>query len=148
MRKSFVLYTSYYEQVQMLGFYQRGILLTAIMAHACGDDDELPDLNMEPETEMLFSMIASQMDRDGEKFDRTCERRRAAAKKRWESSSMQMHANAGVNDNEDENENDNGDVFHKEIKRRRNKRPAEQHNYDFKQIEADLLRRQREGLGT
>ncbi len=28
----------------------------------------------------------------------------------------------------------------------RNKRPAEQHNYDFDMIEADLLRRQREGL--
>lgn len=144
MRKSFVLYTSYYEQVQMLDIYQRGILLTAIMEHAGGDDDELPD--MEPETEMLFSMIASQMDRDGEKFDRTCERRRAAAKKRWESSSMQKHANAGVNDNEDENENDNGDVFHKEKKRRRNQRPAEQHDYDWKQIDADLLKRQREGL--
>lgn len=31
---------------------------------------------------------------------------------------------------------------------RRNKRPAEQHSYDWKTIEEELLRRQREGLGT
>ena len=142
MRDSFVLYTQYYDQIGELTVEQRGILFTAIFAHEL--DEELPE--MDDLTRMCFSFIRDKLDRDAEKYDKICERRKAAADKRW----MQVHANAGSalhGDNEHENDNDNDCVNDNErIKRRRNKRPAEQHNYDFKQIEADLLKRQREGL--
>lgn len=138
MRKAFVLYTSDLELMEKLDFTQRGILITAIANYAA--DRSLPE--MDPATDMLFAAIRKQLDRDNEKYERKVARLRDNASK------------------SERNRNDIGSVSvadavavavaDKDIraKRGRNKRPAEQHDYDWKQIDADLLRRQREGLGT
>lgn len=138
MRKSFVLYISDMKLMEKLDLSQRGILLTAIAAYVKGEG--LPD--MDPATDMLFSIVADHIDRDGEKYDRKVERLRENVSK----SNRNRNDIGGVNVNVNENVNVNDKD--KRAKRSRNKRPAEQHDYDWTQINADLLKRQREGLGT
>ena len=77
MADSFVLYTNYIDQIELLDDAQRGRLLTAIFAHAAGQD--IPDLD--GITSMCYSFIASQMDRDKQKYDETVEKRRKAGRK-------------------------------------------------------------------
>lgn len=138
MRKAIVLYTSDMQLMDKLTIEQRGILITAIAAYT--QDKEVPD--MDPATDMLFSHIANEIDRDTAKYEQTVERRREAARKRW---SMQMHANAGVEVEDKDEEEVEVEVFHNTRAKRkgRNKRPAEQHAYDFDDIENMLLQRQK-----
>lgn len=77
MKSSFVIYTTYAEQVELLDMEQRGVLFTALMAYAA--HNELPD--MDGMTKMAFSFIRSQIDRDTEKYQKTIESRREAGKK-------------------------------------------------------------------
>lgn len=67
MKNSFVIYTDYMEQVELLTMEQRGILFTSIMAYA--SEKELPD--MDGMTKMAFSFIKATMDRDMEKYRQT-----------------------------------------------------------------------------
>ena len=76
MRDSFVLYTEYMAQIELLNMEQRGELLTAIMNHALGRAS--PELDAV--TSMAFSFIRSRMDRDGEKYEKTVEARKEAGK--------------------------------------------------------------------
>lgn len=77
MKSSFVMYTEYAEQIELLSMEQRGLLFTAIMAYAAGND--MPE--MDAVTAMAFSFIRSRMDADNEKYQKTCEARREAGKK-------------------------------------------------------------------
>lgn len=77
MKSSFVMYTEYAEQIELLSMEQRGLLFTAIMAYAAGND--MPE--MDAVTTMAFSFIRSRMDADNEKYRKTCEARREAGKK-------------------------------------------------------------------
>ena len=77
MKNSFVLYTDYLSHIELLTLEQRGALLTAIMYYASGM--ELPD--MDGMTEMAFSFIRAQMDKDNEKYEKIVESRREAGKK-------------------------------------------------------------------
>ena len=147
MRKAFVLYTSDMRLMKKLNVMQRGILITAIAAYVSGEP--LPD--MDPATDMLFSAVADQIDRDTERYNQTVERRKEAAQKRW---SMQKHANAGVADAVADAEAVavavavEDAVADKDTRQRRgrNRRPKEQHDYDFDAIEADLLKHQKEAI--
>jgi hypothetical protein len=70
---------------------------------------------------MAFSFMSTQIDRDAEKWGKTCERRAEAAKKRWSKlkeqknaydtiacNCMQSNANDAIDtDNDNENENEN-----------------------------------------
>ena len=76
MRDSFVLYTEYMAQIELLNMEQRGELLTAIMNHALGRAS--PELDAV--TSMAFSFIRARMDRDGEKYEKTVEARKEAGK--------------------------------------------------------------------
>lgn len=76
MKNSFVIYTDYMEQIELLSLEQRGVLLTAIMSYASGA--ELPD--MDGMTKMAFSFIRSRMDKDSEKYRQIVEKRREAGK--------------------------------------------------------------------
>ena len=76
MRDSFVLYTEYMAQIELLNMEPRGELLTAIMNHALGRSS--PELDAV--TSMAFSFIRSRMDRDGEKYEKTVEARKEAGK--------------------------------------------------------------------
>lgn len=76
-KSSFVLYTEYIEQIEILSREQRGDLLTAIFYYAAGR--ELPD--MDGMTKMAFSFIRSQLDKDSEKYKAIVEKRREAGAK-------------------------------------------------------------------
>lgn len=77
MKNSFVIYTDYYEHVDLLSMEQRGLLFTGIMCYASGR--EMPD--MDGMTKMAFSFIKSQMDRDATRYEKTVEARSQAGKK-------------------------------------------------------------------
>lgn len=76
-KKSFLLYTEYFEQIEMLDIEQRGILLTAIMAFQ--NDAEMPE--MDALTKMAFSFISADMRRDNEKYEEIVERRKESGRK-------------------------------------------------------------------
>lgn len=71
---SFVLYDNWRAQLMRLDLTQRGILLTNIFARRASQ----PLLEMDPVTDMLFSIICDQLDRDAAKWELKRERRRAA----------------------------------------------------------------------
>ena len=75
-RDSFVLYTEYMEQVNLLSIEQRGVLITAIFSYAA--DAELPE--MDGITKMAFAFIKSRIDKDTEKYAKTIEKRKEAGK--------------------------------------------------------------------
>lgn len=124
MKNSFVIYTDYMEQVELLTMEQRGILFTSIMSYA--SDRELPD--MDGMTKMAFSFIKATMDRDMEKYRQTVEKRKEAgklggrpkaddyaekqskAKKANGFSEKQSKAKKPDNDNVNDNVNDNDSV--------------------------------------
>lgn len=117
MRDSFVLYSSYSDQIELLTMEQRGILLTAIYKYVSGKD--LPE--MDGITNMAFSFIRTSLDRDAEKYEKKCEARREAGKKggrpqkangfsekaKKANGFSEKQTKAKKPDNEYDNENDN-----------------------------------------
>lgn len=77
MRNSFILYTEYEEQIEMLNDEQAATFLRAVFAYASGKD--LPE--MDGMTAMLFSMVKRRMDRDQEKYEEVAEKRAEAGRK-------------------------------------------------------------------
>ena len=76
MKESFLLYTKYAENIEMLTMEQRGILFTAIMNYAAEKD--LPE--MDGMVKMAFSFIRAQLDADTEKYNDVCRKRAEAGK--------------------------------------------------------------------
>ena len=73
-KSSFVLYNDWAKQLNKLTLEQRGALITNIFAYNQGD--EL--MEMDAVTDMLFSMICAQIDRDADSWEKKKERRKAA----------------------------------------------------------------------
>ena len=71
-KKSFVLYTDYWQHFELLNVEERGEILTAIFDYV--RTGEFPDLR--GGVEMAFSFIRAQLDRDAEKYESICERNR------------------------------------------------------------------------
>lgn len=124
-KSSFILYTDYFEQIQMLTIEQRGILLTACMLYQLGED--LPE--MDAVTRMCFLFISADMRRNNEKYERIVEQRAEAGRKGGKQTQANKanasfasnaenanqakqanQANASDNDNENVNDNGNGNV--------------------------------------
>lgn len=80
MRDSFVLYASYRSSISLLSMEQRGVLLTALFEYQSGGD--LPD--MDNVTNLCFSFIRQQLDRDADAYDRKCKKNAENIRKRWE----------------------------------------------------------------
>ena len=78
-RKSFILYTDYLQHIEGMSDQEIGQLFRAIMLYASGR--EVPE--MKGFARMAFSFISLQMDRDNEKWEDTCQKRREAVNKRW-----------------------------------------------------------------
>lgn len=76
MRDSFVMYTSYREQIEMLTLEQRGVLLTAILAYE--SDAELP--KMDAVVGMAFAFIKCRLDADNVKWEEAVAQRRRAGR--------------------------------------------------------------------
>ena len=104
MKNSFVLYTDYLQQIELLNNEQRGVLLTAVMKYASGL--EMPE--MDGITMMAFSFIKSNMDKDNEKYERTVKARQEAGKSggRPKANGFFEKQNNPDNDNENDNVND------------------------------------------
>lgn len=121
MRDSFLLYTEYQEQIELLDMEQRGALFTAILEYAAGTDPDLSDGMVR----MAFSFIKAKMDKDTQKYEQICEERRKSgskggrptkangfsekqtkAKKANGFSEKQTKAKKPDNDNEYDNDND------------------------------------------
>ena len=124
-KSSFILYTDYFEQIQMLTIEQRGTLLTACMLYQLGED--LPE--MDAVTRMCFLFISADMRRNNEKYERIVEQRAEAGRKGGKQTQANKanatfasnaenanqakqanQANASDNDNENVNDNGNGNV--------------------------------------
>ena len=73
-KSSFVLYNDWAEQLNKLTLDQRGVLITNVFAYNQGA--EL--MEMDAVTDMLFSMICAQIDRDTKSWEQKKERRKAA----------------------------------------------------------------------
>ena len=76
MKSSFVLYTEYAKHLSILSMEQRGVLFTAIMAYSA--EECMPE--MDGMTQMAFSFIREQLDRDKERYENTCKKRSAAGR--------------------------------------------------------------------
>ena len=75
-KSSFVMYTKYLRHIQKLTMDQRGMLFTAILSYA--SDQEMPELDAA--TDMAFSFIQEQMDRDNAAYTEKCRKRSEAGK--------------------------------------------------------------------
>lgn len=76
-KNSFIVYTEYSEQIELLNMEQRGALLTAMLAYQSGSD--IPD--MDGMTSMCFAFIKARMDRDAEAYAERCQKNAENAKK-------------------------------------------------------------------
>lgn len=105
-KNSFVLYTEIWPAIQKLDMEQRGKLFTAIMKHALNEEPEKLDIL----TDVIFTFIASQMDRAAEKYQDVCRRRAEYGRKGGlakASKSKQKLANVADSDSEPDSERDN-----------------------------------------
>lgn len=68
MKDSFIMYTQYMEQIELLDMEQRGTLLTALMMYQM--QKELPA--MDGATSMCFAFIKARIDIDAQKYEEKC----------------------------------------------------------------------------
>lgn len=73
-KSSFVLYDDWAVQLNKLTLEQRGVLITNVFSYKQGETL----LPMDAVTDMLFSMIRAQLDRDAKRWEDKKERRKAA----------------------------------------------------------------------
>ena len=71
-KKSFVLYLEYKENLEMLTYEQKGILLDMIFEYCASGII----IEADPIIKMAFLFIKGQLDRDNEKYQKVCERNR------------------------------------------------------------------------
>lgn len=81
MIKSFVMYISNKGQFDLLTDEQAGKLIKALFAYADSGDVIDTDDGM---VQMAFSFLSLEIERNFEKYKKTCERRAESARKRWE----------------------------------------------------------------
>ena len=89
MIKSFVMYISNKGQFDMLTDEQAGKLIKALFAYA--DTGEVIDTN-DGMLKMAFSFLSVEIERNFDKYKKTCERRAENAKKRWEQRQKEQEA--------------------------------------------------------
>ena len=115
-KKSFVLYNSYYTQLELLTMEERGELITAIFLYE--KTGTYPDLSRV--VNMAFSYIKDALDRDREAYEERCRKNSENGKKggrpRKNNSDGSFfektdrfftQTKKGDNDNDNENDNDN-----------------------------------------
>ena len=111
MKNSFVMYTDYMEQINLLNMEQRGMLFTAIMQYASGETL----LEMDGMTAMAFSFIKSRMDKDGKLGGRPkangFEEKQEKAKKANGFSEKQTKAKKPDNEYDNDNVNDKKNIY-------------------------------------
>ena len=136
MKNSFVLYTNYKQHIDLLNTEEKAQLLDAIFEYAEGNEIELDGA-----TKMAFSFIKAQMDRDSDKYQETCEKRKAAGAKggapvgNTNAKKQAKQANGCLNkqnnqkqakqpDNDNDNDNDNDTDNDNDIKEKKSKKES------------------------
>ena len=112
-KDSFVLYNSYYDLIEDLDMEQRGALLTAILEHSLG----IEQTDLDPITKLAYRVIASQLDRDRKKWERTCKKRAEAGRRGGlakASKAKQSLANLAEYESENDYEDDYENVYENE----------------------------------
>lgn len=79
-KKSFVMYADYEENFDLLSDEELGRLIRAIFGYV--NDGLIPSLS--PSTQMAFSFIRKNLDRDKAKYEETCRRRAEAGRRSGE----------------------------------------------------------------
>lgn len=79
-KNSFILYTKYLTQINMLSAESAGYLFKGIMVYE-NTGEEIPELESDGMLLMLWSMIKQQLDEDNQKWADTIEKRGEAGKK-------------------------------------------------------------------
>ena len=136
-KNSFLVYTDYIRQIELLTMEQRGQLLTAMMQYAL--EGEIKKLELDPVTAMAFSFIQAQMARDDEKYQSTLRARKEAGakggrpskKKEAKELEKAKEANgfsekqikAKKHDNDNVNDNDNDEKKRENTRERKTKSP-------------------------
>ena len=110
--KAIVLYHEQLNLIRGYSFEQLGILLSALIRNADGEDAEAIERSLQEPVLTAYRFIALQIKIDDEKYQQLCERRRAAANKRWAKNDDDANAffamhNKNKNKNENKNENKN-----------------------------------------
>ena len=72
-KNSFVLHDDQYECFKLLPIDQRGYLITAIFEHRLNGTTTQP---LSEAAYMAYHLITSQLNRDTDKYEKICERRR------------------------------------------------------------------------
>lgn len=107
-KKSFLMYTSYLDNVVLLSDEEAGKLLKAIYAYVNGN--EVPELDRI--LQLTFNPIKSHLERDMKKYNDICRKRSENVQKRWSKTKNTNEYNCIQNDttytdNENKNEKEN-----------------------------------------
>ena len=110
--KAIVLYCEQLSLIRSYTFEQLGHLLSALIRNADGEDAQAIESSLQEPVLTAYRFIALQINIDKEKYQQTCERRRAAANKRWAKNDDDANAffamhNKNKNENKNENKNKN-----------------------------------------
>ena len=110
--KAIVLYCEQLSLIRSYTFEQLGHLLSALIRNADGEDAQAIESSLQEPVLTAYRFIALQINIDKEKYQQTCERRRAAANKRWAKNDADANAffamhNNNKNNNKNKNENKN-----------------------------------------
>ena len=115
--KAIVLYHEQLNLIRGYSFEQLGILLSALIRNADGEDAEAIERSLQEPVLTAYRFIALQIKIDDEKYQQLCERRRAAINKRWAKSKDDTNVdfvihnkNKNKNENKNKNKNDNSSI--------------------------------------
>lgn len=119
MKKSIIIYADCIAILEELTYEQAGRLFKAILSYV--NDEPVTETEGDPAIKMAFKVLKTQIDRDAEKYDEICKRRRESINKRWhkegrntkDSKSIQMNTNVNKSiqtdyDSENGNDSDSG----------------------------------------
>ena len=110
--KAIVLYHEQLSLIRSYTFEQLGHLLSALIRNTDGEDAQAIESSLQEPVLTAYRFIALQINIDKEKYQQTCERRRAAINKRWAKNKddtivdFVIHNN-NKNNNKNKNENKN-----------------------------------------
>ena len=116
--KAIVLYCEQLSLIRSYTFEQLGHLLSALIRNADGEDAQAIESSLQEPVLTAYRFIALQINIDKEKYQQTCERRRAAINKRWAKNkddtivdfvihNNNKNNNKNKNENKNENKNNN-----------------------------------------
>ena len=102
---SFILYESLWDNISDLSYEDKGRLFEAIFKFKRGVAKSVIEESLPVGVKMAFRFVASQLERDGEKYVKMCENKRKAANKRWGKTESDARASSALhNDTESESE--------------------------------------------